>query len=304
MVRMLRDMSALWGKRIAGVAAVVPILALLAGGISGCEYNTDGDAPRDAASGPPSNASPDNRVKPPSLRDPPNLQDNPNPQDNIDALTEVLGPPDGSGLPYASGGAASWTEDVPTGEYFLTAACVAAPGAELVVRLGNAEPERTSFRCGMGQVMYLDHKGGRISAEVVPPADWPYVFTGVKLDPDQTPRGPSAADTTAWAARELGPVQPGEFRGYPWAGKWQHSGPVDVPGLLTFTFVCGGPATVDVVVVRPKGGDLYSVSGLPCGRPVPTDIPVGPEGVMVMVDSNNYPVQAAYKLLPAAGSGQ
>ncbi|WP_146072310.1 hypothetical protein [Arthrobacter sp. Y81] len=288
-------MSALWGKPIIRVAAVLPALCLLAGGISSCEYNTDADVPRDAASGPPSNASPDNRVTPPSPQDP---------QDNIDALAEVLGPPDGSGLPYASGGAASWTEEVPTGEYFLTAACVAAPGAELVVRVGNAEPERTSFRCGMGKVIYLDHKGGRISAEVVPPADSPYVFTGVKLDPDQAPRDPSAAETTAWAAGELGPEQAGEFRGYPWDGKWHHSGPVDVPGMLTFTFVCEGPATVDVTVLRPRGEDLFQGSGLPCGRPVPADIQVGPEGVMVMVDSNNYPVQAAYSLLPAAGSGQ
>lgn len=282
------------------VAAVLPALCLLAGGISGCEYNTDGDVPTDAASGPPSNASPDNRVSPSSLRD------QPYPQDNIDALEKVLGPPDGSGLPYSAGATASWTEEVPTGEYFLTAACVAAPGAELVVRLGNAEPERTSFRCGMGKVMYLDHKGGRISAEVVPPAEWPYVFTGVKLDPDRAPRGPSAAETTAWAAGELGPVQAGEYRGYPWDGKWHHSGPVDAPGMLTFTFVCEGPATVDVTVLRPKGEALFQGSGLPCGRPgpVPADIPVGPEGVMVMVDANNSPVQAAYSLLPAAGSGQ
>ena len=282
------------------VAAVLPALCLLAGGISGCEYNADGDVPTDAASGPPSNASPDNRVSPSSLRD------QPYPQDNIDALEKVLGPPDGSGLPYSAGATASWTEEVPTGEYFLTAACVAAPGAELVVRLGNAEPERTSFRCGMGKVMYLDHKGGRISAEVVPPAEWPYVFTGVKLDPDRAPRGPSAAETTAWAAGELGPVQAGEYRGYPWDGKWHHSGPVDAPGMLTFTFVCEGPATVDVTVLRPKGEALFQGSGLPCGRPgpVPADIPVGPEGVMVMVDANNSPVQAAYSLLPAAGSGQ
>lgn len=282
------------------VAAVLPALCLLAGGLSGCEYNTDSDVPRDAASGPPSNASPDNRVTPPSPRDP---QD---PQGNIDALAEVLGPPDRSGLPYAAGGAASWTEEVPTGEYFLTAACVAAPGAELVVRLGNAEPERTSFRCGMGKVMYLDHKGGRISAEVVPPAGSPYVFTGVKLDPDQTPRGPSAAETTAWAAGKLGQVQAGESRGYPWDGKWHHSGPVEGPGMLTFRFVCEGPATIDVTVLRPRGEALFQGSGLPCGGsgPVPADIPVGPEGVMVMMDANNYPVQAAYSLLPAARSGQ
>jgi hypothetical protein len=280
----------------------VPVLCVLGAGLGGCEYSTDADTPRDAASGPPSSASPststDNRGTPPNRSDP---QD---PQDYIDALAEVLGPPDGNGLPYASGGAASWTEEVPTGEYFLTAACVAAPGAELVVRLGNAEPERTSFRCGMGKVVYLDHKGGRISAEVVPPADSPYVFTGVKLDPDPAPRGPSAAETTAWAAGELGPVQAGEFRGYPWAGNWHHSGPPAEPGTLTFTFVCEGPATVDVTVLRPKGEDLFQGSSLPCGRPFSADFPVGPEGVMVMVDSNNHPLQAAYSLLPAAGSGQ
>ena len=101
-------------------------------------------------------------------------------------------------------------------------------------------------------------------------------------------------------------MQAGEFRGYPWDGKWHHSGPVDAPGMLTFTFVCEGPATVDVTVLRPKGEALFQGSGLPCGRPgpVPADIPVGPEGVMVMVDANNHPVQAAYSLLPAAGSGQ
>jgi hypothetical protein len=276
-------------------AAVVTVLCVLSAGLGGCEYSADPDTPKDAASVPPSNASPDDRVTPPNP---------PDPQDYIDALNELLGGPDASGLPYASGGAASWTEEVPTGEYFLTAACVAAPGAELVVRLGNAEPERTSFRCGMGKVMYLDHKGGRISAEVVPPADSPYVFTGVKLDPDPAPRGPSAAETTAWAAGELGPVQAGEFRGYPWAGSWHHSGPPVEPGTLTFTFVCEGPATVDVTVLRPKGEDLFQGSGLPCGKPFSADFPVGPEGVMVMVDSNNYPVQAAYSLLPAAGSGQ
>jgi len=292
MVLMLRGMSALWGKRIVNAAAVVPVLCLLAAGLAGCEYSTDGDAPRDAVSGLPSNASPDNPVTPH------------NQQDNIDALTELLGLPDGSGLPYASGGAASWTADIPAGEYFLTAACVAAPAAELTVQLGDAEPDRTTFGCGMGKVMYLDHKGGRINAEVVPPADAPYFFTGVRLDPDQAPRGPSAANTTAWAAGELGPVHAGEFRGYPWTGQWHHSGPPAVPGMLTFTFVCAGPATVDVTVLRPKGEDLFQGSGLPCGRPFPADIQVGPEGVMVMVDSNNHPVQAAYSLLPAAGSGQ
>ncbi|MDQ0078300.1 hypothetical protein [Arthrobacter oryzae] len=61
---------------------------------------------------------------------------------------------------------------------------------------------------------------------------------------------------------------------------------------------------VDVTVLRPRGEDLFKGSGLPCGRPLSADIPMGPEGVMVMVDSDNSPVQAAYSLLPTAASGQ
>ena len=274
------------------VAMAVPVLCVLAAGLGGCEYTTDGYAPKQSASGPPSTSAPDTRAAPH------------NQQDNIDALTELLGRPDGSGLPYASGGTASWTADIPAGEYFLTAACVAAPDAELTVQLGDAEPHRTTFGCGMGKVMYLDHKGGRIDAKIVPPTDAPYFVTGLRLDPDQAPRGPSAAETTAWAAGELGPVQAGEFRGYPWAGQWHHSGPPAVPGTLTFTFVCEGPVAVDITVLQPKGEDLFQSSGLPCGRPFSADFSVGPEGVMVMVDSNNYPVQAAYRLLPTAGNGQ
>jgi hypothetical protein len=285
------------------VAAVGPVLALLAAVLGGCEYSTDtyaedGDPeqsqPPAAASRPPTDAGRD-------LADSRDARHSP--QDNIDALAELLGRPDGSGLPYASGGTASWTADIPAGEYFLTAVCVAAPGAELVVRLGTAAPERTSFRCGMGKVMYLDHKGGTISAEVVAPADAPYVVTGVRLDPDKAPRGPSFAQTTAWAAGELGPVQAGEFRGYPWEGQWHHSGAPAVAGMLTFTFVCDGPVMVEVTVLQPRGTDLFQGS-IPCGTPFPADFPVGPEGVMVMMDSNNYPVQAAYSLVPAAGGRQ
>ena len=273
-------------------AAAVPVLCALAAGLGGCEYSTETDAPKAAASGPPFSTGPANGT---ALH---------NQQDNIDALTELLGLPDEGGLPYASGGTASWTADIPAGEYFLTAACVAAPAAELRVQLAAAEPELLTFGCGMGKVMYLDHKGGTIEASIVPPADAPYFVSGVKLDPDQAPRGPSAAETTAWAAGELGPVQAGEFRGYPWDGKWHHSGPVGAPGMLTFTFVCEGPATVDVTVLRPRGEDLFQGSGVPCGRPFSADFPVGSEGVMVMMDANNIPVQAAYSLLPAAGSGQ
>jgi hypothetical protein len=279
-------------------AALGPVLALLAAMLGGCEYSTD--QPADA--GGPDQSQPPVAASTPATDAGRDRQDSRDarrsPQDNIDALAELLGRPDASGLPYASGGTASWAAEIPAGEYFLTAVCVAGPGAELVVRLGSAEPERTSFRCGMGKVVYLDHKGGRISAEVVPPADAPYFVTGVRLDPDKTPRGPSAAETTAWAAAELGPVQPGEFRGYPWEGQWHHSGAPAAAGKLTFTFVCAGPATVDVTVLRARGADLFQ-GRLPCDRPFSADFHVGPEGIMVMMDSNNYPVQAAYGIVPA-----
>jgi hypothetical protein len=50
MVRMLRGMSALWGKRIVNAAAVVPVLCLLAAGLAGCEYADDvGPSPSGAA---------------------------------------------------------------------------------------------------------------------------------------------------------------------------------------------------------------------------------------------------------------
>jgi hypothetical protein len=280
------------------MAAVVPVLWVLAAGLGGCEYSTDADAPRDAASGPASSAGPASNPGP-DEGDAPHRQ-----QDYIDALTELLGLPDDSGLPYASGGTASWTADIPAGEYFLTAACVAAPAAELRIQLGDAEPNRITFGCGMGKVIYLDHKGGTMDAKIVPLTDAPHFVSGVRLDPDKAPRGPSAAETTAWAAAELGPEQAGEFRGYPWAGQWHHSGPPPVPGMRTFTFVCEGPVMVDVTVLRPRGEDLFKGSGLPCGRPLSADIPMGPEGVMVMVDSDNSPVQAAYSLLPTAASGQ
>ncbi|KQR65560.1 hypothetical protein ASF98_10685 [Arthrobacter sp. Leaf337] len=74
-------------------------------------------------------------------------------------------------------------------------------------------------------------------------------------------------------------------------------------GKLTFTFVCDGPVMVDITVLRPKGTDLFR-GDVPCGRPFSADLPVGPDGVMVMMDSNNYPVQSAYSLVPAAGGGQ
>lgn len=271
-----------------GVRAIMLVLIPLVAALAGCEYPDDREATGVPVSPPPSDPSPQNRVTPHSQ------------QAYIDALSELLGPPGDDGLPYAAGNAASWAADISAGEYFLTAACVAAPGAELTVQSGSAEPERTSFRCGMGKVVYLDHKGGPINARVVPSPDAPYGYTGLRLDPDPAPRGPSAAETTAWAAGMLGAERPGEFRGYPWTGKWHHSGPVDVPGMLTMTFICQGPATVDVTVLQPRGDDLFSGT-VPCGRPFPADVPVGREGVMVMVDSNNHPVQAAYSLVPVAG---
>ncbi|MBT2596356.1 hypothetical protein [Arthrobacter sp. ISL-72] len=168
-------MPALWGKRMIGLA-LVPVLCLLAAGLNGCEYSSDSDEPR-VADSPPSSSSSGGQSAQESQ------------QGSIDALTEILGFPDGSGLPYASASAASWSAEIPAGTYILTAACVAAPAADLVVRLGNAEPERTTFGCGTGKVVYLDHQGGRISAEIVPLTDAPHVFTGVRLDP-----GPAAWD--------------------------------------------------------------------------------------------------------------
>jgi len=154
--------------------APVPVLCLLAAGLSGCEYSSDSDGFRVSTSPPSSSGSGSQSAQESQ-------------QASTDALTEILGLPNGGQLPYAAASAASWSAEIPAGTYILTAACVSAPAADLVVRLGDAAPERTTFGCGLRKVLHLDHQGGRISAEIVPVTDAPHVFTGVRLDP-----GPAA----------------------------------------------------------------------------------------------------------------
>jgi hypothetical protein len=179
---MLVGMSALWGKPMVQFVVVAFCLLLGISGLSACEYSAgenstdqktteqekpDGDSPRPSS--------------------PPNLA----------ALTRMLGPQSSTGLPYSTGTSAAWTTDVPAGEYLLTAGCVGSRGAEVTVQQGDSAPEKSSFQCGRGHVVYLDHKGGRIVAEVVPDAKGQDGVTGIRLDRHPAPRGPGAAETAA-----------------------------------------------------------------------------------------------------------
>lgn len=299
---MLRDMSALWGKRMKGVAAVVSVLGLLAASLGGCEYADDGGPPGVAASAPPSNAGPghpDSGVSSNSPAVPPE-------QANDEQMRRLLGPPGTDELPYltATGAAAAWSADVPAGDYLLTAACVAAQYAELEVRLGGAYAEESNILCHTRRVMRLTHQGGLITARVAAAADPHFGASGVRLEPYPEVPGSSAGPANGWAAEQLGPEQPGEVRGYPVPGQWHRSGPVESPGTLTLTFVCEGTGAVEITVFKPNGDDLYAGSGFTCGRPFPADIPAGPDGVLVRVDATHDPVRAAYSLLPSTGGGQ
>lgn len=298
---MLRDMSALWGKRMMGVAAVVPVAGLLAAALSGCEYADDGGPPGLAGSPPRSNAGPD-RPDSGKASTSPTVQPE---RANDEQLRRLLGPPGTDQLPYvtATGAAAAWSTEVPAGDYLLTAACVAAQYGVLEVRLAGAAPEQSNLLCHTRRVMRLNHQGGLITARVASAAEPRFGASGFRLEPYPDAPGSTVEPAAGWSAEQFGPAQPGEVRGYPVAGRWHRSGQVGSPGTLTLTFACEGTGTVEISVVKPNGEDLLSGSGFPCGRPRPTDIPVGPDGILVRVDSTSDTVRAAYSLLPAAGSG-
>lgn len=296
---MLRDMSALWGKRMRGVAAVVAVAGLLAAALSGCEYEDDGGPPGPAASPPRSTSGQGSVSSSSSPTVPPERA-------NDEQLRRLLGPPGADQLPYvtATGGAAAWTTEVPAGDYLLTAACVAAQYAVLEVGLAGAAPEQSNLLCHTRRVMRLNHHGGLITAKVAAAAEPRFGASGFRLEryPDAAP-GSAAEPDAGWAAAILGPAQPGEVRGYPVPGQWHRSGPVESSGTLTVTFACEGSGAVEIDVFKPDGEDLLSGSGFPCGTPRPTDIPVGPDGILVRVDSTHAPVRAAYSLKSSAGSG-
>ena len=197
MVRMLKGMSALWGKRMVGVAAVVPILALIAAVLGGCEYSTDqytddGDLPGAAASPPPTNAGQDR----PDSGGASNAPAVPLKQANDEQMRRLLGPPGSEELPYrtATGAAVAWSTDVPAGEYLLTAACVAAQYAVLEVRLGGAPPEESNILCHARRVMYLNHQGGIIAARIAAAADPLFGGSGIRLEPYPAVPGPPAPE--------------------------------------------------------------------------------------------------------------
>lgn len=296
---MLRDMSALWGKRMMVLAAVVP--GLLAAALSGCEYAGDGSPPGPAASPPRSTSGPDR----PDSGNAPDSPTVPPERANDEQLRRLLGPPGTDQLPYvtATGGAAAWSTEVPAGDYVLTAACVAAQYAVLEVRLAGAAPEESNLLCHARRVMRLNHQGGLITARVTAAAEPRFGASGFRLEPYPDAPGSTAEPAAGWAAEQLGPAQPAEVRGYPVPGRWHRSGPVGSPGMLTLTFACEGTGAVEITVLKPNGDDLLSGSGFPCGAPRPTDIPVGPDGILVRVDSTHAPVRTAYSLKPSAGSG-
>jgi hypothetical protein len=138
MVRMLRGMSALWGKRIVNAAAVVPVFCLLAAGLAGCEYADDvGPSPSGAASATGSGIATD--PVPMASVDPELAAE----LDRNMATLEIImadvpigigGRAGGiSGQGNGEGGLEISTRLTDTATYTVTTACIGAPGARLSV---------------------------------------------------------------------------------------------------------------------------------------------------------------------------
>ncbi|WP_175417348.1 hypothetical protein [Arthrobacter sp. 24S4-2] len=130
-------MSALWGKRIASVAAVVPVLCLLAAGLAGCEYADDArPSPSGAGNSKVTHPVPMASVDPELVAE----------QDRNMAAIEILM----ADVPIGAGGAAGSingqgngegglgfsTQLTDTATYTVTAGCIGAPGAKLTVSSG------------------------------------------------------------------------------------------------------------------------------------------------------------------------
>lgn len=277
-------MSALGGKRLVRCGAMLLAVLLGTAGLSACEYATADDPRAERPAG----------VSSPDPVDPY--------EDNLEALAKLLGPRSSHGLPYGTGTSAGWTADVSTGEYLLTAACVGSPGAEVAVTNGDAAPEKSSIPCGMGKVIHIDVKTGKVLAEVVPDVVGPGTVTGIRLDPHPAPRN-AAAQKDAWMTANLSPEKPGEFRRYAPSREFISTGPVAAPGRHELTLVCIGPDAVVLAVVDPAGAGILNAVTVPCGTAFHTTVQLGPEGAMVMTDSNNDPMQAAFSILPVAGGG-
>lgn len=155
MVRMLRGMSALWGKRIVSVAAVVPVLGLLVAGLAGCEYADDVGPSPSGAAGPTGNSTVTAPVPVASV-DPELVAEL---DRNLAALEIIM-----ADVPVGAGGAAGSISGQGNGEgglefstlltdaatYTVAVGCIGAPGATLSVSsAGNTQLQFSASCAGV-----------------------------------------------------------------------------------------------------------------------------------------------------------
>ncbi|MGX9899945.1 hypothetical protein ACW0JT_08535 [Arthrobacter sp. SA17] len=266
-------------KRISIAVAIA-----LAGGLSSCAYSS-GDGPTISGSpGQHSDSAPASG------------------ESNMDALRRVLGPADPTGLPYETSQEATLEAEIGPGQYLLTAACVASPGADVSVTFGDSSPEVYSFSCGMGKVIQVDHTSGKILAKVVPQEPLAGTVTGLKLEHHPAPRD-MAARNQAWMAEQLGPEKPGEFRRFLSSGEGTATGPLASAGTYDLAFVCSGPGAVDLLAMNPNGDPIAELPDVPCGPVFRTNFQLNADGVHILVDSDSDGLRAAVSVLPGHKAG-
>lgn len=207
-----------------------------------------------------------------------------------------------AGLPSEPGGGGELSAVLAPGDYMIMAACAGVDSAHLTFTSGDAPPETRDVRCGPRLEEFLRHKGGTISAGVIPAPGRPASAAGVTLKANDNPGAAELEDLSEWPRQQLKPAVPGEIAGHTSSSSGTGYGFQTEPGSYELQFLCEGTSAAEVSMVTWANSQVLAPQLVDCdGNTFSAKINTTTRGTDLRMDpaSGEGVTRYAFRLIPA-----